>query len=698
MPPKSKKGPNSEAIVAESDESSSGSESGASAGSVTTEQLEKILEANHKSMTALLASFASQSVASSGPPRTAQVKPPKWTDQETPFEYFTKFEKAVTHNGVEKSAWGQLLPVYLSGRAQAALAQVDADALDDYESVKQTLLESLGDTPASADRKWWFLSRQAGEEPGSFYLRVRATGLRKLHGLASKEEITEKVILSRFLSLLPAECYSFVVTKQPKTGLEAAKMVQEFEETRSFSRRRQPWKQDSSTHFSQYREQGEGGVKQDVFSDEGGSPQISDFIGNQGSDENSAPVMYEKRKPITCYGCGELGHIKPNCPNKIRHVVSAESSDRAVVEGWIAGSKVSGLRVDTGSERTIVKSEFVPASAYLNKTVILDSWRGKQFSKHRVAKILIKVGEVESVVQAAVVDQLGCPALLGNDLGAPMRMQLLSMLLEKAKDDRSVGGVEKVYSVRMTRALEIVDEKKDREDVLASVKSEAKPELLEDIFDFSESFFEPDPLPIPVEECAPIPEVCGIDIPLPEEVVVESDPLPLSEIFDFSDSLFEEDLVVSHTSVPAEVIDVCEIPLPEEVVRSTVQKRVDEIRLVQIDAGNPVSLTKATRETSPDRVYFCSSMFVVFLFVNLAWCVFFLYLLSAGYILCPAISDAGFQAVLWNLGSREELPKEFFPWTPQSQDRIDDPFPVGCLLWMKTLYPDLWSFRGGGRC
>ena len=692
-----------------------------SCGSLTSEQLEQILvanqkammEANHRSMTALLATLSTSSSAGSGSSRIAQIKIPKWTDDETPSEYFNKFEKALKHNGVDKASWGQLLPVYLAGKAQAAFAQVDPAALEDYEAVKATLLESLGDTPASADRRWWTLSRQAGEEAGAFYLRVRATGIRRLHGFNSREEVCERVILSRYLSLLPSDCYACVASKQPKNGLEAAKMVQEFEETRYFSRRWQPWRQDSNHHHSSSRrEQGgsvamedcgvvpgdsEGGAKQGVPSCAGGYSQMSDSFGNQGSDVNSSPVKYVERKPITCYGCGELGHIKPNCPNKIRRVVSSESNDEMLVDGWIAGSMVSGLRVDTGSERTIVKSEFVPDSAYLNKTEILDSWRGKQFSKHRVAKILIKVGEVEAVVQAAVVDQLGCPALLGNDLGAPMTLQLLSMVLEKVKDGQSVGSEEKVYSVRMTRAHAIIDEKKDREDVLASVKSEAKPVLLEDIFDFSDSLFEQDPLPTPVEECSTVPEVCGVDIPLPEEVVVESEPLPLSEIFEFSDSFFEVDPVASEISIPVEVKHVCEIPLPEEDVGLTVQKSVAEIRLVQNDAVNSVSLTKATRETSPDRVHFCYFMFVVFLYVNLAWCVVFsLYLLSAEVILFTDVSDAGRHAVLWNLSSREELPKNFFSWTPHPKECTDCPFPVGFLPWrMKTLYPDLWSFRGG---
>ena len=83
--------------------------------------------------------------------------------------------------------------------------------LDDYDTVKETLLESLGDTPSSADRRWWALNRQSGEDPGAFYLRVRSTRLRRLHGLKTREEICEKVILSRFLSLLPQDSYNSVV-------------------------------------------------------------------------------------------------------------------------------------------------------------------------------------------------------------------------------------------------------------------------------------------------------------------------------------------------------------------------------------------------------------------------------------------------------------------------------------------------------
>ena len=41
------------------------------------------------------------------------------------------------------------------------------------------MLESLRDTPASADRRWWTMAYQTDEDPGAFYLHVHSTGLRR---------------------------------------------------------------------------------------------------------------------------------------------------------------------------------------------------------------------------------------------------------------------------------------------------------------------------------------------------------------------------------------------------------------------------------------------------------------------------------------------------------------------------------------
>ena len=98
------------------------------------------------------------------------------------------------------------------------------------------MLQSLGDTPDGADKRWCTMTRQRGETHRALYRRVHNTGFRRMHGLETKEECCQRMILSKFLTLLSSECYGSVVAKRPKNGREAAMFAQEFEEELSFAR------------------------------------------------------------------------------------------------------------------------------------------------------------------------------------------------------------------------------------------------------------------------------------------------------------------------------------------------------------------------------------------------------------------------------------------------------------------------------
>ena len=261
----------------------------------------------------------------------------------------------------------------------------------DYDGVKQAMLESLGDTPDGADKRWCTLSRQRGETHRALYRRVHTTGFRRMHGLETKEECCQKMILSKFLTLLSPECYSSVVAKRPRNGQEAASYAQEFAEDTSFARSLQPRPtggHHNSQNFFSKREAGNnglgsaqcnsgssvggagssqgGGGNSKASSNGGGSRRFSPT--RKQDNSSTKPSRQERqgqkeRKPITCYGCGEVGHIRPNCPNKVRRVKSPEGDHVMEIDGWLAGSVVQGLRVDTGADRTIVSAECIPEVA-----------------------------------------------------------------------------------------------------------------------------------------------------------------------------------------------------------------------------------------------------------------------------------------------------------------------------------------------
>ena len=156
--------------------------------------------------------------------------------------------------------------------------------------------------------------------------------------------------------------------------------------------------------------------------------------GNGRADRNSQ----RERKPDVCYGCGEIRHIRPKCPNKVRRVNPREEVEEMLVDGSLAGLVANGLRIDTGAERTVVRQDYVPESAYTGKHIQLDSWRGGQTSRHKLAKITVKVGSAEVARDVAVVDQLDCPALLGIDLGKKFMISLWQTYLLQTTPDAVV--------------------------------------------------------------------------------------------------------------------------------------------------------------------------------------------------------------------------------------------------------------------
>ena len=207
----------------------------------------------------------------------------------------------------------------------------------------------------------------------------------------------------------------------------------------------------------------------------------------------------------------------------MRRVKPQESGSVMSVNGWLAGVEAKGLRVDTGADRTVVRTDFVPEEAYTGKSLVLDSWRGSQTSRHKVARIAIKVGSVEAVREVAVADTLECPALLGQDLGIPLKVEMMGIVmaqLKAAQPEEDESGeqseVEVAAPVRGTRAQVISEQNRESADELASAQLECTPVPLSDILDFPDSYFESDPVPTPVAELCTWPEEGSVvDIPLP---------------------------------------------------------------------------------------------------------------------------------------------------------------------------------------
>ena len=492
----------------------------------------ELLDSNRTAMAALIAALPAPAAAPTTPfvpftPKSNNIKVPAWSEEETPSEYLDKFETAVRHNGVDKSQWGTMLRVYLSGKSQAAYRQIKADILADYDAVREHLLQSLGDTPEEADRQWWTTKRKPGEAIGAFGLRLSSIGYWRLCGFETREEVVEKVLLSRFMFLLSPEAYDSVSAKDPKSAQDAARMVQDFEGRGYFSRNHLAPRREYKPYQHFKREGGSQGGNSN--SSQGGSVSTESSGGKRpsspknssqpsgsqegGNRDRSEKTSYKERKPIVCYGCNKPGHIRPNCPERTRRVRDSSEKPDPLVEGGLAGVRVEGMIVDTGARKSIVRSEFIPSAAYTGKTTRLDTWKGGEVSEHKVAMVKIKVGSVEADCEVAVDDRIEAPALLGYDLAPALKAELLSLLVQQAAEEMRVARekcqevVVESLPIRATRAQvskELVEEEADR---VISEASASTPIPMEDMDDCPETPVDEEAQASPVETWSTLPDI-----------------------------------------------------------------------------------------------------------------------------------------------------------------------------------------------
>ena len=296
------------------------------------------------------------------------------------------------------------------------------------------LLNSIGDTPSNAGRKWWTLARQSGETYNSLYLRVYTTNLHRLEGANDRQSIIERLAMSRFMSLLPYDCFNYVFSRNQKTGRKAADFATEFAQTRSFAKRHNHTRfgphHSGPHHLSSHR--AHGGLASQRLQFDAGKGQTNDDTHNhhyrgehvptgaesqgvQSSGDNKqksgASGVHKsgvKSKSIVCHSCGEPGHIRPNCPNRVKRVSSpildhSLSRKDSFVKGVINDTPCDKLFIDSGCEVTCVAKHLVPTSAYTGKTTLLKGYKASfQPESHPIARVRLRLFSYDEVIEAAV--------------------------------------------------------------------------------------------------------------------------------------------------------------------------------------------------------------------------------------------------------------------------------------------------------
>ena len=349
----------------------------------------------------------------------------------------------------------------------------------------------------------------------------------------------EKVILSRFLFSLQAEQYNAVTLRDPKTAMEAASILDDMVSRTEFARKhlRGSDRSDQQNHSYGRREYGRRGYhgyksgrssptdkqpqndnpSQPVTSSSEPKPQepvgsgkvVSNPLPQNGTtNQGSVSSRQGKQRQIICHSCREPGHIKPNCPYRVRRlspsemdsgcdeddeIEEADVAEPNCVDGSIGCKLIAGMRYDSGCDRTVVDKALVPLEAYIGQKVTLKGWRGRQTSTHEMAKIDITVGKVvHKMKKVAVAEGMEYPALLGADMSRAIKCEIMRRVMEEWESEGEVGHAKEVVSeaVRVTRAQAQKQKEAEQADDLASEESQCTPIPLSDVFDFGDEMFD----------------------------------------------------------------------------------------------------------------------------------------------------------------------------------------------------------------
>ena len=392
-----------------------------------------------------------------------------WKDQDDPDVYIQQFERWMAIHKVPKTAWAELLPNVLEGKVRTIYHTDISDAdVGNYDKVKELLLAALGSTVDECRREYWFLKQLPKESMIDMAVRVKRMTTRYCKGCTTVETVAEQMALGRFLSMLPPGIAAQVRREKPKTTTEAARMADTITKDRA-ELKEAYWNKPKDNNRKPYFERKDTSPKPE-------SSHVSS--NNMGESEDTSNADSGPFSWMKCYGCGQKGHKRSECPKKVLRIITPKQEKDLFITGKVGKHTTHLMKVDTGAQVTVVHPKLINDDQYTGKEIGLNLVE-LGHKRVPVATAQLEVGELEFKLNVAVLDIAPDDVLLGMDIGKSKYM--VDLAHKQAQQTQ-----EKSAAVLLTR-----NQKKKQQDQSAAEEkaTEDSGAQLNDIVQFDDQLF-----------------------------------------------------------------------------------------------------------------------------------------------------------------------------------------------------------------
>lgn len=420
-------------------------------------------------------------------PREARMQ--KLTDTDDIEHFLTMFERVANAYKWPDNVWVLKLAPLLTGKAQAAYANMDSDKAQNFDEVKQAILKRFNINEETYRQRFRSTKKKAEESYTETEVRLRDLSKKWLKPKErNKDELVDVIIREQLVNAMPRDLQLRVRERKPKTAEEAGTIADDIISARGSifngnTDNRNCLKCGIPGHFAR-----------DCRST---TNKVGNFSLGPRDDRKKSENIMRRDAGLTCYSCGKLGHIASRCPSRIaskdnggkkigtyfcdntkseaKQFTSSSYKSRDqeyVCQGLVEGIPTE-LLVDSGASCTLVHQDLVTNERINENDQLQIKCAHGDSVVYPTANIEIKINDQIYHVRAGVSPTLPRPVLLGRDIGnllelAVREQEAYAVLTriqkrKKEKEEATTLAKEMTSGVK-TRRLTRDDEKDIEED------------------------------------------------------------------------------------------------------------------------------------------------------------------------------------------------------------------------------------------